>query len=377
MFSGIHSRWTALLLAGTVLMSLSGCFQPTDPAGSSGSSSGSSSPSQSTSGQSTASSSSVLNPSDVSAAASQTGKIFRVPAVTAPAPTQEPDQSQREPENVSLPEQEPAEEDPPSSTNPTYIPVPSSYNFSQPVPVSAAVDNSYFADAAFVGDSRTDGLLIYSGIGCGTNLTSNGLSIFDLSQKKALTIGGQKYTLLEALALKQYGKVYLSLGVNELGVYNDEGFYRSYCAAIDSIRASQPNAVIYIQGLIPLNEGVIAQTIKRDYLTNEHLTVYNNIMKRVAAEKQVAFLDLHTEFLDENGELPADASNDGVHLLRDGYKQWLAYLKTHTVSYETLYPTVPVEPEVSAQAETSTLPDASVQPQIPDHSEIPTEEQPE
>ena len=212
------------------------------------------------------------------------------------------------------------------------------YDFSQPAPQSDPVDNSYFDDAAFVGDSRTDGFMIYSGIGTGKNLTSNGLSIFKLGEKKALTINGEKYTLLEALALEQYGKVYLSLGVNELGYFNDQGFYDSYCSAIDEIRTLQPNAVIYIQGLIPLNEDVIAQTGGRDYLTNEHLRVYNDLMKKAAEEKQVVFLDLYSEFVDENGELPADASKDGIHLSKAYCQKWLAYLQTHTVDYDTLYP---------------------------------------
>ena len=212
------------------------------------------------------------------------------------------------------------------------------YDFSQPAPESAEVDKSYFADAAFVGDSRTDGFLIYSGVGGGKNLTSNGLSIFKLAEKKALTIGGKEYTLLEALALDAYGKVYLSLGVNELGIYDDEGFYRSYCEAIDAIRAIQPQAVIYIQGLIPLNEGVIAKTIKRDYLTNEHLRVYNDLMHKAAQEKQVVFLDLYSHFVDENGELPEDGSRDGVHLTKPYCQEWLAYLRTHTVDFDTLYP---------------------------------------
>lgn len=73
------------------------------------------------------------------------------------------------------------------------------YDFSQPVPQREAVENGYFDDAAFVGDSRTDGLMLYSGIGTGRNLTSNGLSIFKLAEKKALKIDGKKYTLLEAL----------------------------------------------------------------------------------------------------------------------------------------------------------------------------------
>ena len=221
------------------------------------------------------------------------------------------------------------------------------YDFSQPVPEREAVDNSYFADAAFVGDSRTDGLLIYSGVGCGENLTSNGLSIFKLAEKKAIKRDGVSYTLLEALDLKEYGKVYLSLGVNELGIYNDEGFYQAYCAAIDAIRDSQPNAVIYIQGLIPLNEEVVKSKGGKDYLRNDHLLIYNDLMKKAAQEKRVAFLDLNPYFADETGSLPAEATGDGVHLKGAYYKQWLEYLKCHTVEYNTLYPEVKMEDEAA------------------------------
>lgn len=225
----------------------------------------------------------------------------------------------------------------------------SSYDFTQPAPEREAVDNTYFEDAAFVGDSRTDGFMIYSGIGCGDNLTSNGLSIFKLEEKKAITIDGEKYTLLEALARKEYGKVYLSLGVNELGYYDDQGFYEAYCRAIDAIRACQPNAVIYIQGLIPLNEDVIHETGGRSYLTNEHLVIYSDLMRKAAQEKQVVYLDLYSEFVDESGQLPAEASKDGVHLRSEWCRQWLEYLKTHTVDYDTLYPQGAAAPAEEAE----------------------------
>lgn len=235
------------------------------------------------------------------------------------------------------------------------------YDFSQPAPESEAVDNSYFSDAAFVGDSRTHGFLLYSGVGGGENLTSNGLSIFKLAEKKALSIGGQDYTLLEALALKEYGKVYLSLGVNELGYYNDNKFYDSYCQAIDQIREVQPNAVIYIQGLIPLNEKQIEEYNGNRYnLTNDHLRVYNDLMKQAAEEKQVAFLDLYSEFVDENGSLPEGVSRDGVHLKKDACVQWLDYLKTHTVSFDELYPDGPPAAETPETPDTS-MEDGSVQ----------------
>ena len=236
---------------------------------------------------------------------------------------------------------------PPAVTDtpePTPSPVPpeeelEAYDFSQPVPEREPVDNSYFEDAVFIGDSRTDGFMLYSGIGCGTNLTSNGLSIFEVTEKKAFTIDGTKYTLLDALGRQQYGKVYISLGINELGYYDDQGFYEAYCQTIDLIRQCQPHAVIYIQGLIPLNEDVIAQTGGASYLKNDHLLIYNDLMKQVAEEKQVAFLDLNPYFAGEDGQLPAEASTDGIHLRKAYCEQWLEYLKAHTVSYETLYET--------------------------------------
>ena len=290
----------ALSAALAIVLTLSACGKTAQPASSS----------QST-GSSVSSSSS----------ASQSGGS----ASSGDGSTQQPDASQ--------PDQSQPDTSAPALT------AQGSYDFSQPAPAREAVDNSYFDDAAFVGDSRTDGFLIYSGIGTGTNLTSNGLSIFKLEEKKALTIDGKEYTLLEALALQQYGKVYLSLGVNELGYYDDQGFYDNYCKAIDDIRRIQPHAVIYVQNLIPLNEEVIAQTTKRTYLTNEHLRVYNDLIKKAAQEKQVVYLDLYSEFVNENGELPAEASKDGVHLRSDWCKQWLAYLQTHTVDFDTLYPT--------------------------------------
>lgn len=266
------------------------------------------------------------------------GVICLLAALLGACAAPEPDSgsSAGEGEQSSVSAMLPASSEPSKEEN--VQPVSETYDFTQPVPAREAVENSYFQDAAFVGDSRTDGFLIYSGIGCGENLTSNGLSIFKLGEKKAIKRDGIAYTLLEALALKPYSKVYLSLGINELGYNDDEGFYRAYCSAIDAIRACQPNAVLYIQGLIPINEDAVASTGGPGYLENNHLRVYNDLMRRAAEEKKVVFLDLYPEFADENGQLPADGSKDGVHLKSDYCKRWLEYLKTHTVDYGTLYP---------------------------------------
>lgn len=222
------------------------------------------------------------------------------------------------------------------------IPRPDPYDFSQPAPEREEVDNSYFDDAAFIGDSRTNGFMLYSGVDTGENLSANGVSMFKLEERRSLTIDGEALTPLEALARKEYGKVYISLGINELGYNNDKGFYEAYCAAIDHIRRIQPKAVIYIQALIPVNIAQVEQSNGNKYqLSNDHLRVYNDLMRQVAEEKQVVYLDLYADFAGEDGELPAEYSRDGVHMVKEACQKWLAYLKTHTVSFEELYPDGP------------------------------------
>lgn len=220
-----------------------------------------------------------------------------------------------------------------------------SYDFSLPVPQRDAVENSYFSDAAFVGDSRMDGFWLFSGIKQGKNLSATGLSLFNLDKKTVLTSGGQRYTLLEALSLREYGKIYLGFGVNELGYINIDAFQNAYAEVIDSIRACQPNAVIYIQTLIPLNESQVAATGGAGHLNNARLRLYNERIRQVALDKHVALLDLYSAF-SADGSLPADASRDGVHLNRTYCKKQLDYLKTHTVDFDTLYQQPQTETEV-------------------------------
>ena len=229
-----------------------------------------------------------------------------------------------EPEPVPVPEPEPQ---PQPEPGPAPVPEPDS-RFTQ-------VDASYFDDAVFIGDSHTDGFMDYAGLPNAHYLCHTGLTVWSAAEDAAFP-GGQ--TLAQALSGKHYGKIYMMLGINELGYFDDKGFYQAYCQAIDAIRACQPNAVIYIQGLIPLNESVVAASGGPSYLTNEHLRVYNGLMQKAAEAKQVVFLDLYSEFANENGELPEEASKDGVHLKSDYCKQWLEYLKVHTVDFETLYP---------------------------------------
>lgn len=258
------------------------------------------------------------------------------------APSESPSASvPQEPSGSQGASASPAVSEPPVSETSAAVPEPGPepYDFSRPVPESDPVEDSYFEDAVFVGDSRTEGFMLYSGVPAGDSLTHTGLSIFDVrNDKTCITVDGQEYTLPDAIDLKQYGKIYLCLGVNELGYDADELFYEAFCELVERLREDQPQAVIYLQTLIPLNEEAIAESGGRDYLKNDHLRTYNQLIAQVAEECRVALVDVYSDFADENGSLPREASNDGVHMKGSYCVQWLDYLRTHTVSYETLYP---------------------------------------
>ena len=115
------------------------------------------------------------------------------------------------------------------------------------------VTESYFDDAVFIGDSRTVGLFEYGGLEERADFYAKiSLTIYDVFSEKVAKDEetGKKITVEEALSKKQYGKVYLMLGINELGTGTTESFMEEYKEVVGKIRSLQPDAIIYVQGIM-------------------------------------------------------------------------------------------------------------------------------
>ena len=246
------------------------------------------------------------------------------PEVTPSAPVTEPS---------AAPSESPAVE-----PTPTATPVPSPaavFDFTQPVPESEPVEMDYFSDALFIGDSRTDGLQIYSGIKGATFYCYKGLNIFDMSKRQVVEMNGGKYTVVEALEKgPQYKKIYISLGVNELGYPGTDSFYKAFKSFLEEVKSAQPDAIIYLQNLVPVNPEICAQKNQPSYVNNDRVADFNSVFPKLAEECQVALVDVKTALSDENGILPAEATVDGVHFTKAWYQKWLEYLMCHTVTPE-------------------------------------------
>ena len=233
-----------------------------------------------------------------------------------------------------------------SASQPTATPTPepettpgntqgTAFSFTQPVPQSEAVEMDYFSDALFIGDSRTDGLQIYSGIKGATFYCYKGLNIFDMSKRQVVEMNGGKYTVVEALQRgPQYKKIYISLGINELGYPGTDSFYKAFKSFLEEVKAAQSDAVIYLQNLVPVNPEICAQKKQPSYVNNQRVADFNSVFPKLAEECQVALVDVKSALSDANGILPAEATVDGVHYTKAWYQKWLEYLMCHTVTPE-------------------------------------------
>ena len=162
-----------------------------------------------------------------------------------------------------------------------------------------------------------------------------GLTIFEVDERKIVELNGNSYSVVEALEKgPQYAKIYISLGVNELGYYNDNAYHQAFSEFLDTVKALQPDAIIYLENLVPVNPQKCAEYKQPSYVNNDRVAAYNAIYPQLATEHQVALLDVASALSDENGILPADATADGVHFTKAWYQKWLAYLMNHTVSPE-------------------------------------------
>lgn len=227
----------------------------------------------------------------------------------------------------SLPSQTTTQTDAPSSTasNSSAIEHSTGTHTTTKAPQEAPAD--YFDDALFIGNSRTEGLMLYADLGEAQFLAHKGLMVDTVFTKKVIKSGSEKVTVAEALKRGHYGKVYVMLGMNELGWAYDTIFIQKYGEVVDAIREAQPNAVIYLQSILPVTK---KKSDGDSIYNNSKIESYNRLIQQLAKEKNVQYLNV-AEAVMEDGVLPEKGSTDGVHLIPAYCKKWADYLKTHTV----------------------------------------------
>ena len=192
-----------------------------------------------------------------------------------------------------------------------------------PAPAFVQSDPSYFDDALFIGDSRTVGIYEYGTLKNADYFCSVGLA----SYKIANEYDENGLTIYDKLSNNKYGKVYIMLGINEVG--NDFTYtVNSYLNLISTIKQYQPNAIIYIMANLHVSAN---RQLQGDMVTNENINALNQAQAKFADNESIFYIDINPIFDDTDGNLMYECSNDGVHVLAKYYQTWCEWLCKNTI----------------------------------------------
>ena len=211
------------------------------------------------------------------------------------------------------------------TTEPATTPTPTTTE--PPGPTMMTVDDHYFDDALFLGDSRTDGLFLYSTPGDCKHypFPATSLTIF-----KAMDAEDEEHrygysSTRELLKGEKFGKIYMMFGINECG-YDTTVFADKYKEVVEEIRSLQPDALIYIQSICYVTQNHEA---KYPVFATSNIKEKNEAIKQLANDVDIFYLEVNDALNDGTDHLPSDYTGDGAHLKANCYRYWHDYLLEH------------------------------------------------
>lgn len=194
----------------------------------------------------------------------------------------------------------------------------SSADTSSDVESTPEIEAASLSDALFIGDSRTVGIMEYAGLDDADFFCSTGMNVFGVFKERVSVPTVGKLYLNELLQNKKYGKVYIMLGINELG-YNINSILSKYGELIDAVQSTQPNVKIFIQANLHVTK---SRSDSDKYINNTAMNKLNSELQKLANNSDIYYIDANVLFDDANGNLSSDKTHDNVHLYAKYYAQW-------------------------------------------------------
>ena len=189
-------------------------------------------------------------------------------------------------------------------------------------------NNTSMGDALFIGDSRTVGLMEYAGIDGADYFCTVGMSVYNIHKKPVSVPNVGKVTLTELLNSKKYGKIYIMLGINEVG-YKFSSTVEKYSELIEFVKGKQSDAIIFIQANLHVTK---SRSDSDKVVNNTAINELNAELAKLADGKSKFYLDANILFDDKTGGLSSDKSNDSTHLYAKYYSEWGKWIIRQTAS---------------------------------------------
>lgn len=195
-----------------------------------------------------------------------------------------------------------------------------------PVKEFVTADMTYLDDALFIGDSRTVGLQSYSDITNADFFCTVGMNVFKIYNETA-TVNGVNTDLKTLLTSNKYGKVYIMLGINELG-YNRNTAFEKYKELINTVLNYQPDAIIFIQANIHVDA---ERSSKDNIINNAGINEFNGMLMSLENKQNIFYIDVNPLYDDESGNLSTIYSSDGIHLHAKYFSIWRDFILSKAI----------------------------------------------
>ena len=209
---------------------------------------------------------------------------------------------------------------------PPNEPVVPAQEETQERPEDTSAEPASMENTLFIGDSRTVGLSEYAQIEGAHFFSTVGLSVYDVNEEKISVPEIGKVTLGELLANRQYDRIYIMLGINELG-YPFEQTVKKYRELIETIQDMQEGVPIFVQA----NLHVTKERSDRDkVINNPAIDALNEYISQFADNENIFYLDANCIFDDVDGALDQEKSGDTAHPLAKYYQEWGNWIAAET-----------------------------------------------
>lgn len=210
----------------------------------------------------------------------------------------------------------------PAALTPEPTPEPTPLPTPRP-PVPETIEESWFDDAVFIGDSITGMLSSYTllngGLGQADIIYANSYSCHGaMEEDLKLSYQGERLSMPELVEKTGAGKAFFLLAMNDLSRKPEE-IKECWAEILEEIRSRCPDTQVFIQSGTPL-------FTETGYLNNDNVELLNEALKDFCLENHCVYVDIAQGLKDEEGNMQGKFSLDYAHFNGDGCKVWIEAL---------------------------------------------------
>jgi Lysophospholipase L1 and related esterases len=124
-------------------------------------------------------------------------------------------------------------------------------------------------------------------------------------------------------------KLFMMIGINDLAKgMSPDTIAKNIEKITDELKAKSPRTTVYLQSVLPVNASL--KMFDNHVNKGAQIIALNKLIKSLCERKGYVFIDLYSAFKQPDSDLMSTKyTNDGLHLLGDGYLLWSSLIKEY------------------------------------------------